>query len=382
MAVYGTVNADVIQSGTTGLSIGPGNATRFKNRIINGDMRIDQRNSGASLTITTANQYTLDRWQAFAIASSKYSVQQNAGSITPPVGFQNYLGVTSLAATTVGASDYYLLCQKIEGFNTADLAWGTANAQTVTLSFWVRSSLTGDFGGSLMNSAEDRSYPFSYTISSANTWTKISVTIAGDTTGTWLTTNGIGIKVWFSLGTGISFSGTSGAWTGLSSKYQPAGSTSVVSTNGATFYITGVQLEVASNATGFEYVDYTTQLAMCQRYCYKSSVGSFAVYSYFNVAICCDATTTAQGTMGFPVPMRSASSITLTTTGTASNYSLYSAGALRTLTVVPTLGAYQSSGESVQLALTAGGGGLTAGYSANLLATNASSAYLLFSSEL
>jgi hypothetical protein len=266
---YGTINADVIQSSVTGVSLGAGNATVFKNRIINGDMRIDQRNAGASVTITTTNPtYTLDRWAAYGSVTSKYTVQQNAASVTLPAGFSYYLGATSSAATSVGSTDYYYLRQAIEGFNSADLGWGTANAKTVTLSFQVYSSLTGTFGGGIRNSANNYCYPFSYTISSANTWTSISVTIAGPTSGTWIgATNGVGMDVNFSLGTGTTYSGTAGAWA-VGNFVSATGATSVVGTSGATFYITGVQLEVGSSATGFEYVDYTTQLAMCQRYCY------------------------------------------------------------------------------------------------------------------
>jgi hypothetical protein len=265
---YGTVNADVIQTSTTGGVLGAGNASIMKNRIINGAMVIDQRNAGASKTITDtgAITYTLDRWFAYGSAASKFSVQQNAGSVTPPTGFSNYLGVTSLAATTVASGDLYFIGQYLEGFNTSDLGFGTANAKTVTLSFWVRSSLTGTFGGTLENSATNRSYPFTYTITTANTWELETITIAGDTTGTWIgATNGIGIRVFFGLGVGTTYSGTAGAWAGTD--YRSAtGATSVVGTNGATFYITGVQLEVGSSATGFEYRQYGTELALCQRY--------------------------------------------------------------------------------------------------------------------
>jgi hypothetical protein len=263
---YGTVQADVIQSSVPGVSLGAGNATVFKNRIINGDMRIDQRNAGASTTPTVSGSYNLDRWQnAFSVAS-KYSVQQNAGSVTPPAGFNNYLGATSLSAYSVSASDYFIVQQPIEGFNTADLGFGTANAKTVTLSFQVYSSLTGTFGGAFGNGANNRSYPFSYTISSANTWTQISVTIAGDTSGTWVgATNGTGLIVRFGLGVGTTNSATAGSWQ-AGSYYSATGATSVVGTNGATFYITGVQLEVGSSATGFEYNDYGRQLIQCQRY--------------------------------------------------------------------------------------------------------------------
>ena len=244
----------------------------FRNRIINGDMRIDQRNAGASVTITNtgANTYTLDRWAAYGSVASKFSVQQNAGSVTPPVGFTNYLGCTSLSAYTVGAAEIFTLQQQIEGFNFADLNFGSANAKTVTISFWVRSSLTGSFAGFLNNSAQNRTYPFSYTISAANTWEQKSVTIAGDTTGTWIGgTNGIGAGVWFSLGCGSTFQGTANAWT-ASTTYGVSGQNQVVGTNGATFYITGVQLEVGSVATPFERRDYGRELMLCQRYYEKS----------------------------------------------------------------------------------------------------------------
>jgi hypothetical protein len=245
----------------------------FKNRIINGAMVIDQRNAGASVT-PASGDYTLDRWRAFSSAASKYSVQQNAGSVTPPAGFTNYLGVTSLAATSVGAGDYYFIAQYIEGFNSADLNWGTANAKTITVSFWVRSSLTGTFGGSILNATNSRSYPFSFTINSANTWEYETITIAGDTSGTWVgATNGVGLYLELSLGMGSTYSGTAGSWSG-NQYWSTTGATSVVGTNGATFYITGVQLEVGSTATSFDYRPYGTEFSLCERYFQKYSGNS------------------------------------------------------------------------------------------------------------
>jgi hypothetical protein len=237
----------------------------LKNRIINGDMVIDQRAAGASSTAGNGTYTTCDRWNTYSTQASKFTVQQNAGSVTPPAGFTNYLGVTSSSAYSVTSTDTFSVNQFIEGYNVADLAWGTANARTVTLSFWVRSSLTGTFGGNIINVNGNRSYPFSYTISSANTWEQKTVTIAGDTTGTWNTTNGNGMGILFGLGSGSTYSGTSGTWQ-AGNLVQPTGTISVVGTSGATWFITGVQLERNTTATPFEWIPYGTELALCQRY--------------------------------------------------------------------------------------------------------------------
>ena len=285
--------------------------TGFKNRIINGAMVIDQRNAGASVTNVSGNVYTLDRWQANGDIASKFTIQQNAASVTPPAGFINYLGITSSSAYSVGAAESFVIRQKIEGLNVADFGWGAAGAATVTLSFWVRSSLTGTFGGSLLNSGQTRSYPFTYTISVANTWEQKSVTIAGDTSGTWLKTSGIGIEIDFGLGAGSTASGTAGAWAGTA--YASAtGATSVVGTNGATFYITGVQLEKGSTATSFDYRPYGTEFMLCQRYFYKPT---FNEECYIGV---CYSTSGVNCPIGFPITMRSAPTVTLATAGQSS----------------------------------------------------------------
>ncbi len=284
--------------------------TGFKNRIINSAMVIDQRNAGASVSNNTSgSQYSVDRWLIYGAQASKFTAQQNAGSVTPPVGFTNYLGITSSSSYSVLSTDDFVVLQRIEGFNTADLAWGTANAATVTLSFWVRSSLTGTFGGSLRNSAVNRSYPFSYTISAANTWEQKSITIIGDTTGTWLTNNGTGISVAFSLGAGSTASGTAGAWA-AGNFVSATGATSVVGTNGATFYITGVQLEKGSTATSFDYRPYGTELALCQRYYYQTANAGTATqvgmwtWKAINSA-------GAWGGRNFPVQMRATPTVSL-----------------------------------------------------------------------
>jgi hypothetical protein len=250
-----------------GTVMGSGYSLGMRNRIINGSMGIDQRNSGASVTNTTITNYTVDRWNCVGTTSSKFTVQQNAGSVTPPPGTTNYLGITSSSSYTLGTNEYFSVAQVIEGLNIADLNWGTANAKTVTLSFQVYSSLTGSFGGSIQNYAENWMYSFAYTVSSANTWTPITVTIPGPTSGTWNTNNSGGMYVWFGLGANGTRVGTAGAWGNQStSGLQPTGTISLVGTSGATLYITLVQLERGTIATPFDYRDYGRELIMCQRY--------------------------------------------------------------------------------------------------------------------
>jgi hypothetical protein len=266
MAVLPTATSVLPEaSGGTGTTTG---YYGFKSRIINGAMVIDQRNAGASVTPATGS-YTLDRWLAASTQASKYTVQQNAGSVTPPAGFSNYLGVTSTSAYALTGNDAFSIQQRLEGFNTADFNFGTASATNLTLSFWVQSSLTGTFGGEIFGSPT-RSYPFTYSIPTANTWTYITIAIAGDTTvNTYNTTNGFSFILVFGLGaSGTGTGGTVNTWQN-GNFIQPAGTVSVVSTNAATWYITGVQLEKGSTATSFDYRPYGTELALCQRYFYK-----------------------------------------------------------------------------------------------------------------
>lgn len=344
----------------------------MKNRIINGAMVIDQRNAGASVT-PTSSAYTLDRWYALFNQASKFSVQQNAGSVTPPAGFTNYLGVTSTSAYTVGSTDYLGIVQRIEGYNTADLGWGTANAKTVTLSFWVRSSLTGTFGGALVNNAGDRSYPFTYTISSANTWTQASVTIAGETTGTWSATNSTGIQIFFGLGVGSTYSGTAGSW--ASTLYWSAtGATSVVGTNGATFYITGVQLEVGSSATSFDYRQYGQELALCQRYYqqFGNQTGNAGVFGSGYV----DGSTQGRVYSALKVTMRSAPTVSVSS---ASHFTIQN----NTSTAVGTsFSTYKQTVDSIAFIITSTGAGMTGGQGTLICDNNTTSAAIYCTSEL
>ena len=232
----------------------------FRNRIINGDMRIDQRNAGAA--VTNASAYILDRWADFKAGSGQYTAQR---STTAPAGFTNSFQHTVTTAVSPAVGDVYQVFQAIEGNNVSDLAFGTANAQTITVSFWVRSSVTGTYAFRLQNSNTSRTYVATYTINSANTFEYKTVTIPGDTSGTWLTDNGIGLVINFDLGSGSNFNGTAGSWASADARRTSA-CVNWITTNGATFYITGVQLEAGSVATPFERRDYGRELMMCQRY--------------------------------------------------------------------------------------------------------------------
>ena len=305
-------------------SINDGPIAGARNRIINGDMRIDQRNAGAAVTPNTGD-YFLDRWVARVSQASKLSYQRNAGSVTPPAGFTNYLGVTSLSAFTLTGNDAFSFEQIIEGFNVADLNWGTANALPATLSFWARSSLTGTFGGSIATTKTAIwVMPFTFTISSANTWTYITVPItAATSTGGANTDNSAGIFVRIGLGaTGTAAGGTAGVWTSAGNYLQPAGGVSLVGTNGATFYITGVQLEPGSVATPFERRSYGQELALCQRYYEKSynvSVAPGAITYPGMLAFTVVSNSTAySGTFMFKVPKRADPTVVLYNPDTSS----------------------------------------------------------------
>jgi len=366
---YGNVNVDTVTTSTAGGILGAGNASIMKNRIINGACVIDQRNAGASVTPTN-NQYSVDRWQFQGSQASKLTMQQNAGSVTPPTGFVNYLGVTSSSAYSVASTDYFLVRQAIEGYNMADLGWGTASAKTVTLSFQVYSSLTGTFGGSLSNNGDTRCYPFTYSIPVANTWTTISITIAGDTSGTWQKTTSTGINIYFSMGTGSTYLGSAGAWAGTA-YYGATGQTNLVGTNGATFYITGVQLEVGSSATGFEYRQYGQELALCQRYFYQ--VNGASNFTPFASGVVRNPATNFRGFAPFKVTMRTAP--TATFAGTI--YVAYGAGDNSGVTLS---GSYVGQeGAMLDCAI---GAGATTGSGGVLYTTNGSSGQFNLSAEL
>ena len=319
-----TPTINQINTSVANTSLGAGNASIMKNRIINGAMVISQRNGTSTVAAPTDGQYVLDRFATFTSGGGVYSVGQ---STTAPTGFNNSMLCTvTTADSSIAATDYYLLTQAIEGYNIADLGFGTASAKTVTLSFWVRSSVTGTFGFGLRQGSGTRSYVAEYTISAANTWEQKTITIAGDTSGTWDTTNGSGIICTWDLGSGSNRNATANTWS-AGNYWRASGDTNLIATVGATFYITGVQLEVGSSATGFEYVNYQTSLANCQRYCVV--YGGSAQYNEISGTGIAFGTTQADFPIALPVPMRTTPSFTNNNT----NFQISNGAAAAAITV-------------------------------------------------
>jgi hypothetical protein len=302
---YGTVVADQIQTSVSNASLGAGNATAFKNRIINGACNINQYGAGNTVTVTNTSglTYFIDRFWGFGTQASKLRVAQTGFTAST---FTNGIQAYTLSAATVGTSDNFAVGQNIEGLNVIDLLWGTANARTITISFWAQSSITGTFGGAIRNGSANRSYPFSYSLPVANTPTFISITIPGDTTGTWATDNSNGMFVQFSMGTGSTLSNTAGSW--YSGNYAGAtGAVQVIANASATWYITGLQFEVGSVATGFDYRSYVNETSLCYRYYYRST--QYSTYSPIGVGRAFN-TTNGNAPFYLPVPMRGNQTIT------------------------------------------------------------------------
>jgi len=364
---------DVQAYSSTLQSYANGNTLGFKNRIINGAMMIDQRNAGASVTGTASLVYNLDRYASLVNTDGVMTFQRVTDA---PTGFTYSLRATTTTAdASLSASQRAILLQRIEGFNSADLMLGSASAVPFTLSFWVKSTLTGTFGGAFQNNDSDRAYPFTYTISAANTWEKKTVTITGDTTGTWNTTTGTGLQICWGLGVGSTFSATAGSW--QAGDFNSAtGGTSVIGTLNATWQVTGVQLEKGSTATSFDYRPYGTELALCQRYYYRATGNASNVF-WAGIGYVID-TTRAQGLTFFPVTMRT-DPTALEQSGTASDYSVLTGVTATTCTSVPVFNAATNRNLAVTQYTT--GATLTASQSIALRLANANS-YLGWSTEL
>jgi len=236
----------------------------LRNRLINGAMSVSQRNGTSSVNVSS-DSYSLDRWLNRVSGGGVIANQQSTAVV--PTGFAYSAALTvQTADASIAAGDVYDFEQRIEGFNTSDLGWGTASAQTVTLSFWVRSSVTGTYGVGIQAASYTRSYVTTYTVNVANTWEFKTLTIPGDTSGTQNVSNGLGVGVCFDLGSGSNCNATAGVWGPGGGLWRTSGCVNWIANAGATFYLTGVQLEVGTAATPLERRQYGQELALCQRY--------------------------------------------------------------------------------------------------------------------
>ena len=360
-----------------GLNIGQIGGTR--NRIINGGMVIDQRNAGAAVTPSGGSTYSVDRWQGQAtIDTSKFSIQQ---STIVPGGFINSVKITSLTAYSSPTTDsIQSFKQMIELGNIADNGWGTSSAKPMTLSFWIRSSVTGTFSGAVTkysNGTVERTFVFTYTISSADTWEYKNIIISADTNSSYVypsTLNGEGVQVRFDLGgSATRKSSTVGEW--VTGNYFGATTASnFLATNGATMYITGVQLEAGDTATPFEHRSYGQELALCERY-YLRQQGS-TLYSFFCTGYL-NSATRMFGIFNFPQKMRATPTLE---TNTVSNYQILSVTASPTCTGINLDG--QTTNFSAFLVIDASAGGMTTGQGSIFRGNNTTSAFVAYSAEL
>lgn len=363
-----------IQTAADSISNSSGSPYGFKNRIINGAMVIDQRNVGAQIT-GAGNVYTVDRFLIQGSQTGKFNVQQVTDV---PAGFINSLKFTVGTAVSVGSGDYFIIRQAIEGYNVSDLDYGSSTAKTATLSFWVKSSITGLHSGHLTNNSSARWYPFTYTISSANTWEYKTVTITGDTTGTWLKDNSTGIYVGWSLGTGSSNETTANAWS-ASTGIAATGSVDVVATSGATFFITGVQFEKGTQATSFDWRPYSTELQLCKRYCHVFRGAADATFSNIGFATLFDSTG-AQCNVPLPLPMRVQPTITYSAVG---DLAIHMPGLVRVAATALSMATSQSGPQSAAISITvSSNGNIVSHKSAHFEFNNTSTGWLALAAEL
>ena len=321
----------------------------YRNLVINGAMVISER-YGTAVQSPAPSGYGIDRWATYKSGSGTFSIQQSTDG---PSGFSNSALITVTSNSTPSGGDYYIYSHKIEGYNTAQLDWGTSDAKDVTLSFWVKSSVTGTFSGSFRPSPTSYTYVFEYTVSSANTWEYKSINISGATVGTWNSTNGSGVNILFSLGQGTTYAtSTVGSW--VSGNFHGSTTeTDLIATSSATWQVTGVQLEVGSQATPFEHRSFGDELRRCQRYFYRFGDGAGATGTVFGNAIG-QSSTAAAGVVVAPVEFRGSPS------ATANVLAIQDTTNVHNVTSVTIRNDLSSNNRVIYLVLAMSGGGATA----------------------
>jgi len=344
-----------------------------RNIVRNGAMEVHQR--GGTITASTSGPYSLDRLQIWANGDGGFDVSQ---STTAPAGFKNSLKVDVTSADTSIASDAYkLLYYRMEGVDTVPLKLGTANAVTATISFYVRSNVTGNHSFGIRNDAANRAYFALYNISVADTWERKSITIPLDTTGTWPTTTAGCLALIFSFASGSNFDVTSNnAWES-GNLIQAANAVNLFSSDSNEWYMTGLQMEIGEVATPFEHEDVGTTLAKCQRYYFRwnASANLEPFCMAFN-----NGSTVSDGVFSFPVTMR-ATPTALEQSGTAGNYRIGGAAGSGDCSSVPTFS--KATEDTIEIRFTRGSG-LTSGQCVRLMSASSTgaNAFLGWSAEL
>ena len=357
-----------------------GQVSGRRNIVINGAMQVAQR-ATSGVSSASGGALCVDRFKGYSNGGGVFSLEQSSTVPDNEFAYSTKLTVTT-ADSSIAAADYFSFNQLIEGYNTIQTGYGTADAKVLSLSFWVRSSVTGKYSLTCYNSDGSRGYLNTFTIATADTWQKINLSWAGDTGGTWLKTNGNGITIRIDLGGGSNGNGTANQWTtsGSFAANRTSDSVSWIATGSATFFITGVQLEVGSVATPFEHRSFGEELQLCQRYLFKDQDGSGAAYKRYAHGGA-SATTVASCSFTIPTPLRAVPTLVLS--GNVNTFLAFSAGATDALTglVIATDDDAGTFNRAVELTATVGSG-LVAGEQVSIISNNSTSTFISLDAEL
>jgi hypothetical protein len=365
---FGTVQAEKMTT-ESGYSLGAGNASSFKNRIINGNMTVSQYTNGATLTnVFNSGTYFVDRFRTGGnnFATGRYSISQPSDA---PSGFSKSVRID--VTTTQTVNDLWTITQAIEGYNTSDFNLGTATAKALTLSFWVKGGTVGTYALYLHNTDDTRSFVTTYTINSADTWEYKTISIAAPTSGTFSTINTKSLRVDWVLN--VATAGiTASLNTWISGDFTAAsGCVNLLAVSGGNWSITGVQLEVGTVATSFDFRSYGTELALCQRYFARfNSLGG--AYRGVGAGVT-ESATSISCVVKYPVAMRAGP------TASGTGLATYDGSSVRAVTAFAT---QYSGSDAMNINLTVGGGGMTTNRPANLISDNSGTGYFDLSVEL
>jgi hypothetical protein len=288
-------------------SLNGGSLGGMRNRLINGQFRVDQRGNGAAQLFSNSTGYAADRWHLGCTAGAGTGAITTQAYISTDVPLSSLVSCLKLTVSTSKASssaaDAVYLYQLLEGILIDDFGYGSASAKTATLSFWVKASITGTFSGVIRTSPTAltfRTYAFTYSISAANAWQKVAITVPGDTVSNFMQGASLAMTILFDLGAGSNLETTTTNVWQAGNFTRVAGTTRFLgATAGATMQFSGVQFELGSVATSFEKLSVTQEVDLCFRYYYIPFSGGYTVQAYGGGP---GASTYAQ--IWFPVSMR------------------------------------------------------------------------------